>query len=272
MTRKTKEWVLALVLVSIAVALIAISARISTFSISDLSSKLAFAVIIAVIIRAALFWLYGPDVHAFDKFQDLGMQKLYYPMKDEDLQRRLSESESIRVLKTWFPETTDIKDGLRHAIVHNKAKVRLLLCHPRSDLLQKRSDSAERNPLLGSRTNYEAVLSISNWLKDAPGADVKISFYDDWPGCPVIWYRKKGVLLSSQQIIMGFYFRKRSSPSWPWISVRPGSELARILKEQYEDLLSNGSVESLSSLEQMQEWLKENKTHASPMKTEGLKG
>ncbi|HKY43018.1 MAG TPA: hypothetical protein VJM50_07970 [Pyrinomonadaceae bacterium] len=259
MKKKRKEAVVSAILFIVAAAiLIAMSGRATEGPAYDLLSKFAFALLVAVVLRLTLVYLYGGDAEAFDKFQDLGMEELYYPLTQEDLKARLGESDHIQVLKTWFPETTAIEDGLKKAITKNKATVRLLLCDPRSDLLRKRSKSADSLPSEGSNKNYRAVYNIYNWWRQAPEADVRINFYDDWPGCPVIWYGTKYGIRHSRKIIMGFYFRKKSSPSWPWIRIKPGTELAQILDEQYDDLLKLSKTE-LTDLTGMEVWLEENK-------------
>jgi hypothetical protein len=220
-------------------------------------SKLALAVIVAMIMRAALVTLYEPDVQAFDKFQDVGIDKLYYPLTDEDLQARLGEADSIRVMKTFFPETEAIGDGLKKAIIENQATVELLLCEPGSEILQKRSESIEREAGFAANKNWNAVRLIEGWCRKVPEPKVKIYFYNHWPGCPAIWYSKKIAARTSTKIIMGFYFWNGASPTWPWISVRPESPLADILNDQYAMLLK-AAKRCLNTPDEMKAWLEQN--------------
>lgn len=191
------------------------------------------------------------------KFSALGMDGIHEYLTDENLQERLKASQDIRVLKTWFPESMQIAQGLigDKGAIAKKANVQLLLCKPRSVILRQRSLGADRPDWWGAFTVYEAVRMVYNQLLKTPNPAVRIALYDSWPGCPVIWY--------DDSILMGFYFRGKSSPAWPWISVRKGSELAEILEAQFNELWedSNGDLdtEHLDSPEQMKSWLDENK-------------
>ena len=64
---------------------------------------------------------------------------------------------------------------------------------------------------------------------------------------------------------MGFYIRGQSSPSWPWINVKEGSELASFLFAQWVDLRDHEKTEHLNTLEEMKDWLErpENKKWAN---------
>jgi hypothetical protein len=188
-------------------------------------------------------------IEEFDKFLALGMKKLHDPLTDENLQYRLGSSRDIKVLKTWFPESADIENGLEEAI-KQKAVVRLLLCKPGSVLLEQRSLGAVEKPRWGSFKVYDAVKKIRGWVKTTPGADVQIAIYDSWPGCPVIWY--------DNEILMGFYFRGKSSPAWPWISVEKGTRLAGILDDQFKNLWGE-AVECLVTPDELESWLERNK-------------
>jgi hypothetical protein len=86
-------------------------------------------------------------------------------------------------------------------------------------------------------------------VKATPEADVQIAIYDNWPGCPVIWY--------DNEILMGFYFRGRSSPAWPWVSVEKGTRLAKILDDQFYNLWGE-AVEYLITPGEMESWLERN--------------
>jgi hypothetical protein len=193
-----------------------------------------------------------PNLEAFSK---LGMYKVVDQLPDQDLQKRLARSKKIKVLKTWFPETRVIGDGLEAAI-KSGAEVRLLLCKPESILLQQRSRTALKDKQYRASTIvYKAIKDIHDWVQEKSGAEVEIGCYDSWPGCPVIWYDDK--------IIMGFYFRRAPSPEWPWISVKPQSVLAEILDRQYEDLWNLDDTLHLKTQEDRERWLDENKKWGS---------
>lgn len=188
----------------------------------------------------------------FERFSALGFESI-----DDDfteIQKRLGGSKEIKVLKTWFPESKRIATGLRSAIQEQKATVELLLCKPGSILLRERSLGAHQDPWWGAVTVYQAVRNVYRWLVEAPGAVVHIALYDSWPGCPVIRY--------GETILMGFYFRGDSSPAFPWVTVKQGTELAKILKRQYDELFNHPKTIHLTTLGQMSTWLKRNKKWA----------
>lgn len=191
---------------------------------------------------------YCPD---FEGFLKLGMHRVDYKLAHEEVQSRLARSKIIRVLKTWFPETLVISDGLKEAI-KKRADVRLLLCKPGSVLLRQRSRTALKGDSdRASKIVYRAIKDIHDWARETPSPKVEIRCYDSWPGCPVIWYDKR--------ILMGFYFRRDSSPEWPWINVTDGSELAKILDNQWEDLWALSENERLKTNKQREVWLRQNK-------------
>jgi hypothetical protein len=185
----------------------------------------------------------------YDKFSGLGMETIYEHLTHRKLKEFLQGARSIRVLKTWFPESNVIERGLS-AAVKNHARVRLLLCKPDSALLAQRSEGAHKSTDLGSRTAYHAIQTVHSLVEKTRGANVKIACYDSWPGCPVIWY--------DETILMGFYFRGDASPEWPWVSIRPHSEIARILEEQFNDLWELSDTEHLNTPGQMADWLQRN--------------
>jgi hypothetical protein len=209
----------------------------------------------------------------YDTFFDLGMDIVHERLTHKELKKHLEASDYIIVLKTWFPENNVIKKGLRSAIL-NGATVRLLLCKPKSILLKQRSRGANKSPRLGPSKVYEAVQDVYQWIQEAPpdddvkarngqsapagrlleatpGARVQIACYDSWPGCPVIWY--------DEAILMGFYFRGKSSTEWPWVSVSATSDLAGILEDQFIELWKLRDTELLNTSKKMASWLKKNK-------------
>lgn len=255
MQHKRKELAISVFLLGVALIVLAfVFFRTQTPNAGfELIARFAFALLVAVVIRMTWIFVYREDKD-FDEFRALGMMKAQRRLKDDDLQARLASSKSIRVLKTWFPETEEIKIGLGQAIKGQGATVELLLCKPGSILLRQRSLGAHKNEGSGSFKVYEAVEDVHRWLTETPGIEAKnvqIAIYDSWPGCPVIWYDKK--------ILMGFYFRRAPSPAWPWITVETGSTLATILKDQFDDLWKHSDTRHLDSPEEMEKWLEENK-------------
>lgn len=182
----------------------------------------------------------------WETFSNLGLQRIQY-LRDENLQERLESAKKIKILKTWFPETLPIEDGLK-AAVERGAEVRLLLSDPDSELLKQRSTTALRARNQGSQVVYRAIESILQWVGSSE-LTVEIGLYDSWPGCPVIWY--------DQNILMGFYFRRAPSPEWPWVSVRDGSDLANILEAQFRDLWATAH-QTLKTKDDIRKWLDDN--------------
>jgi len=234
---------------------------------SELGSVITRSVVKLMKSNPAIGWVRGDSVPAEARLQEIltfaaeGMEKAHHHLDDEDLQKYLVNSTSIKVLKTWFPESRQIGAGLIGAIDKN-ASVRLLLCKPGSDILKERSLGAHEAEGFGPFAVYDGVRLVFNCLLararlGKPPADVKIGIYDSWPGCPVIWYGKK--------ILMGFYIRGKSSPSWPWINVKEGSELAGFLSAQWVDLRDHEKTKHLNTLEEMKDWLEtpENKKWAN---------
>jgi hypothetical protein len=223
---------------------------------ADLLTKIAFAVLVTVVVRSlslALDALKEPDHSA--TFAKLGMLRVCDPLGDEELQRRLAGSRKIRVLKTWFPETTTIERGLELAIKRHRAKVRLLLAHPDSQVLAQRSGGAGESPSHGAMMVLRTLNQVVDWIGHSRDADVQIGLYDSWPGCPVIW--------CDDTVLMGFYFRGRSSPHWPWVEVEAGSKLDKeILKSQFDSLWSHRDTIRLSTVAEIASWLAQRKSPA----------
>jgi Domain of unknown function (DUF4062) len=231
---------------------------------AELREAITISLVNLIRSRPAIGWVRGnlvPDearLQEMSTFGHEGMEKAHHHLDDQDLQKFLLNSKKIRVLKTWFPESRQIAEGLEGAIKNN-ATVSLLLCKPGSDILKQRSRGAHKDEWWGSFMVYHAVEDVKNFLRareatdlDRPAADVQIACYESWPGCPVIWYGQKDY---DENILMGFYIRGRSSPSWPWVNVTKGSYLAKILHEQFDELWNLRDTERLNTLEEMSNWL-----------------
>lgn len=221
---------------------------------ADLLTKVAFAVLVTVLVRLLAFLLDAlkePD-HS-TTFAKLGMLRIFDPLGDEELQKRLARSRKIRVLKTWFPETTTIERGLELAIKRKKAKVRLLLAHPDSPVLEQRIRGAGEIRGHGATMVIRTLNQVVDWVGNSKDADVQIGLYDSWPGCPVIW--------CDSTVLMGFYFRGRSSPHWPWVEVEAGSKLDKeILKSQFDSLWSHCDTIKFSTTAEIVAWLAQRKS------------
>jgi hypothetical protein len=261
-----KEGLIAGVLIFVAGGFLFWSSELSKSNrFFDLLAKFAFAILVVIVARlVTLVFTYvekekekekEKQFEVYNRFVKMGMEDLRERLSDHDLRNYLGESQTIKVLKTWFPENREIARGLRQAIL-KKAVVRLLLCKPSAKILSQRSEGAEQQAEWGAFKVYEAVHHVRSSLAEQPGADVCIGFYDSWPGCPVIWYDKERGTNNPRGILMGFYFRGASSTDWPWITVRAGSELSEILNSQFNDLWPDDGC--LDTVELMEEWLADN--------------
>lgn len=177
----------------------------------------------------------------------LGIQSVYQHLADQNLAEWLAKAERIRVLKTWFPETKEILEGLQAGIASG-VRVELLMCNPESKLLQRRSYNANnKRDWEAPVVVYQAVRDIHELLSP-DSTNVEFRFYDDWPGCPAIWY--------GDDLLMGFYFRGRPSPHWPWVRITKDSVLARILNNQFDELWeSTPKTERLRTAGEREGWL-----------------
>ncbi len=215
---------------------------------ADLLTKFAFAVLVAAVSR--LFYLGfnaldgQGDAHSFEA---LGMLRVIDPLSDAALRRRLANAREVKVLKTWFPESRTIEEGLEGAMQKRGTKITLLLAHPDSKMLAQRAESANEPKDEGAAKVERALDRVIRWSGDRVDVDVTVGLYDSWPGCPVIWYDNK--------VLMGFYFRGRASPRWPWVEVKANSNLDRILKSQLDSLWTLENTLILSDTTEIAQWL-----------------
>ncbi|NOT07718.1 MAG: hypothetical protein HOP28_05850 [Gemmatimonadales bacterium] len=244
MKNRRVEWTVLFVLLILAVGVLAFSfAPAKTEPLYDLLSKLGFAILVTVVVRALTILFSISDRKRevrLQGFDDLGMMVVHDPLSDFRVRDLLANAKRIRVLKTWFPENSDIEAGLMSAL-KRKASMELILCHPNSKLLHARCVGAEEAGDHGGRRVIRALRMIHDAICPAGSANpaalpdnLDIRLYDTWPGCPIIWY--DGTWL------MGFYFRGASSPKWPWIEVREGSKLAEILDDQFSSTKKDPST------------------------------
>jgi len=186
---------------------------------------------------------------AYLGFVKLGMNAAYY-LDETDIKTRLAKSDNIKVLKTWFPETEVLEDGLREALENNNASIKLLLSHPKSDILRERSHSAGEERGHGHDKVIRAIQRLHNWISKTGKGKVEIGLYYGWPGCPVIWH--------GENAIMGFYFWGNSSPHWPWVEVEPDTILDKILNKQFDSLWNDSRTEKLVGVKELGVWLEKN--------------
>lgn len=152
----------------------------------DLLNKIAFAVLVTVVVRSLYLALSALEDRPPDpllSFERLGMCRAIHRLSDEELKSRLAEAQEIRVLKTWFPETRTIREGLEEALTKTRpAKVKLLLMHPDSEVLRARSESAGPSREYGPEMVIQALKKLVEW--EPGGEGLEVGLYDGWPGCP----------------------------------------------------------------------------------------
>lgn len=214
----------------------------------DLLNKIAFAILVTVVVRSLYLVLSALEDRPPDplvSFKQLGMCRAIERLSDDELKSRLAQAQEIRVLKTWFPETPTIREGLEEALTKGRpARVTLLLMHPGSKILEARSKSARRGSNHGAHMVIQALEDLVKWGRGVEGLEVGL--YDGWPGCPVIWH--------DERPLMGFYLVGSPSPDWPWIEVEKGSKLDGDLNRQFHAILDT-ALERFSSAEELEEWL-----------------
>lgn len=192
------------------------------------------------------------DLESYLSFQRIGIKAIYERLSTDEVGKRLKRAKKIDVMKTWFPDHPDIEAGLREAMRKPDVEVRLLLSHPDSPLLRQRSIGAghDRDPEHGSRQVEQTLLNIYNWASDGAPGKFEIGLYQDWPGCPIIWYGEDIL----RHALLGFYLRGKSSPFWPWIEIEAKSNLDNILRQQFDDLWKK--TPKITNSEELVLWLK----------------
>lgn len=184
-----------------------------------------------------------PDDEAFSRFKDWGMIDLRKFRTSKKMGAFLSRRKRLVVLKTWFPEDDDIRGGLKIAM-NGGASIQLILCDPRAPILGQRTESTNHKQV-------DAAIWIINGLdlvaKNVSEAKFEgVALYNHWPGCPVIW--------ADDRLFMGFYFWGSTSPQRPWVEVKAGSDLAKDLEEQ-RDQLNRRAPTKLDTVDKLKKWL-----------------
>ncbi len=175
-------------------------------------------------------------------FSDLGMKCARRRLSDTDVGDLLRRARRIRILKTWFPEANDMLHAFEEAVAHAE-DIEILLCDPESHILRVRSEGVGEDPNVGAEWVRRTLRMFGKACATKPSARFRIGLYDAWPGCPIIW--------ADDRILLGFYFRGRSSPSAPWIEVWPGSELAQILDGQFTSLWSLKNTTRITTCQEL---------------------
>ena len=184
--------------------------------------------------------------------REFGLKRVYEELSDKDLYEYLKKAQKIKIIKTWFHETKLISDGLNLAIKNN-AEIDLYLLHPKSILLEIRSNSATGDPRHGIKQIYLGLTNIMESLKLYNNTKTKVYLYDEWPGAPIIKL--------DARIFVGFYMINKSSPEWPWLefntdSKNMGEELKKQFKKINPLIIFTTEKEIKDFLEEKSNWLK----------------
>lgn len=217
-----------------------------TGSLYELLSKLAFAILIAVIVRLTTVFLYGERVND-SSFQEMGFKSVKY-LNAGKVGEFLKDAKRIDVMKTWFPDHPHIRKGLREALKNKRATIRLLLSHPDSDLLRARSEGAGEKPEHGADEVMRTLKDVYEHTQDDT-AKFEVALYKGWPGCPIIWH--------DGNVLLGFYLRGQSSPFWPWIAVEDDSPFGQELRDQFDKLWKDETTRKITGKQQLGEFLLE---------------
>lgn len=188
---------------------------------------LAPGIFLLLIAYSFVHFYYLPKSSKLITFSDYGMKKLHASLLPQDQKKILTKAKKIRVLKTWFPDHPNIREGVLEALEQNNAKLILLLCNPFSKILSQRSCGANELKHHGRDAIINSVDLIRQRIQAGKGS-IELKLYDEWPGVPLIW--------CDRRLFMGFYLRGKSSPFWPWIEIKVPSECNEDLEKQFEEL------------------------------------
>jgi hypothetical protein len=160
----------------------------------------------------------------YSHFISLGIRDVYSSLPSGKLRKFLVRSNTIRILKTWFPYDVRLVKVLGKALLKG-ASLELWLCDPDSKIMRYRCLAAGSDPNEGLARNLEAVKMVLNWISQGISGRVSIYFYDAWPGSPVIE--------CDGGIFEGSYLRGVTSPLGLWSRVARDSEHGKSLLAQF---------------------------------------
>jgi hypothetical protein len=187
-------------------------------------------------------------IHDQTSFSHVGMKCASPRLSNTEVGDLIRNARHLRVLKTWFPETDDMLAAFQTA-VGQAEKIEILLCHPDSPILTLRSEGAGCGAGDGAacvRRTLRTIGEACGACKSDPFLRLNLGLYDAWPGCPVI--------CADGRILLGFYFRGHASPATPWIEVWPGSDLSKLIDEQFESLWKHGNTVTISKCADLARW------------------
>jgi hypothetical protein len=179
----------------------------------------------------------------------LGIREGYDCIPAEKLGELIAEAKTVRIMKTWHPREGPLESGLKTALSRpdGPATVDFFLCDPNSTILRQRCEGAGEGAGEGKYLNNRLVAKLIDWTGHEEGCPASITFFDAWPGAPVIQ--------CDEELFVGFFLRGLSSPATPWLKVDPRSEFGVALQKQFE--LSEAEVTiRLDTKDKLEAWRK----------------
>jgi hypothetical protein len=184
----------------------------------------------------------------------LGVIGGYEVLEDNELRNILGRARSIRILKTWFPETPTLLNALDKCLGKPSVKVELFLCEPDSPILESRCKGALTQLSDESSRIIKAVQSVykHRFASNPPLGNASVTIYKGWPSVPLIE--------CDQDLFVGFYLRGNPSPQWPWLLVDRHLPLGSALVDQFKkfpvDHDPKYGTQVLSTKAEFEKWLK----------------
>lgn len=181
----------------------------------------------------------------------LNVSRIRKTLPNAYLAKQIENSNYIKILKTFFPESNDLKEGLKKCL-RKQGRVELYLLQPESSILALRSQCGDRSSRLlhenyGKEKVIEAVNIMYNCIFEDKKGEGKVVLYDYWPGSPLIMIGKT--------IFVGSYLIGKFSPSWPWMQVETGSDFYSDLLNQFKIIETEGHCIVLEKKEDYEAFL-----------------
>jgi hypothetical protein len=165
-------------------------------------------------------------------------------MDEREIADLLRKSRSIKVLKTYFPESDGLTLGLDDALKNPKSHVCLYLCDPKATILKQRCEGANVPFRVAGDKVRQAVDMVSKSLPESGTGRHAVMIYDGWPGIPLIY--------CDHTLWAGSYVIGRPSPNWPWLQIDPDSKFGQKLLAQFDNL---PVTHTLNTREKCKDWL-----------------
>ena len=182
---------------------------------------------------------------------ELGVVQAHKKLEDHRVIQEMMTAKHIRVLKTFFLESAELRAALERLLrATPTVKVELYLLKPESALLEARSKSIDPNFPLHGQTHVHHALQIFKTFVAGGGVlhpESHITLFDEWPGSPLIQV--------GDRIFLGYYMIGGQSPSTPWLEVRSEGELYRTLEEQFNKIVACRTADRLTTAAQFASYL-----------------